>query len=163
MSNSIKGLPFNQIQKPKEVQSNDTKIDDRRYIPKQYQDVAKGLEQQFAELMINEMNKTMGEEDDAGPGMDYYKSLQNTERAKTLTEQNMLGLQDVILNQIYPKRMRNEVAFKHYEDMMGKKLNHNLPTLNKPEKSDTITIKRNDSSEAASKAIDGVLIQGDSE
>lgn len=158
----FKGISTEKAEAPKEIQDqNVKKVDDRKYIPKEFVKVAKGLEQQFAEMMINEMNKTTGDDGtNDGVGMDYYKSLQNTERAKTLTEQNQLGLQDLILDQIYPKRMRNEMALQQYQKSMERKFNHNLPTLNKPEKSDTISMKRNDSSEAASKAIDSVQVPG---
>lgn len=158
----FQGISTEKTDKPKELESSSIKkIDDRKYVPKEFVKVARGLEQQFAEMMINEMNKTTGDEGaNDGVGMDYYKSLQNTERAKTLTEQNQLGLQDLILDQIYPKRMRNEMALSQYQKSTERKFNHNLPTLNKPEKSDTITMKRNDSSEAASKAIDGIQVPG---
>ncbi len=157
-----KGISTEKTENAKNIQNTGiTKIDDRKFIPKEFVKVAQGLEQQFAEMMINEMNKTSGDEGaEDGIGMDYYKSLQNTERAKTLTEQNQLGLQDLILDQIYPKRMRNEMALQQYQKSMERKFNHNLPTLNKPEKSDSITLKGNDSSLAASKAIDGVQVPG---
>lgn len=160
---TYRGISTEKAENPKSLDpSKARKIeDDRRFVPKEFQNVAKGLEQQFAEMMVNEMTKTVGEDDaENGVGMDYYKSLQNTERAKTLTEQNQLGLQDLILNQIYPKRLRNEVALQQYQKSTERKFNHNLPTLNKPEKNDTISIKGNESSEAASKAIDGIQVPG---
>ncbi len=156
-----KGINLDSNKEPKPLNNNKVNTDSRQYIPKEFKDVARGLEQQFAEMMVNEMNKTVGEDGtEDGVGMDYYKSLQNTERAKTLTEQNQLGLQDLILNQIYPQRLRNEMALKQYQKSTERKFNHNLPTLNKPEKSDTITMKGNDSSEAASNAIDGIQVPG---
>lgn len=157
----FKGISTEKSEKPLNINEVPKKIDDRKYVPKEFINVARGLEQQFAEMMISEMNKTTGEdESEDGVGMDYYKSLQNTERAKTLTEQNQLGLQDLILDQIYPKRMRNEMALQQYQKSMERKFNHNLPTLNKPEKSDTISIKGNDSSADASRAIDSVQVPG---
>ncbi len=148
---------------------------DFRFIPKEYKDVALSMEQQFAEIMINEMNKSKGENSELSQaGMDFYESLETNERAKILASQNSLGLQETILNQIYPKRLRNEFSYQQYQkqmEMVRNSLikNQNLPTLNKPEKSDTIKIERNDSSletskdSHLSKLIDGIEVQGASE
>ena len=73
-------------------------VDDRKFIPKQYQDVAESMETQFAETMVKQMNQTIDEEPGEDSGMDFYKSLQTTERAKMMAKQNNLGLQNVILD-----------------------------------------------------------------
>jgi Rod binding domain-containing protein len=124
----------------------DKRIDDRQFIPSKYKEVAANMEQQFAEMMIDQMNKTVDENDpDAGgAGMDYYKSIQKNERAKSLTQQNNLGLQDMILDQIYPKRMRNEMALKQYEAQTGQ-IHQNLPSYKIDRKVDTILMGKNDS------------------
>lgn len=126
--------------------NNSPKIDDREYIPKQYKQVAAGMEQQFAEMMLDQMNKTIdeAEPEQGGMGMDYYKSLQKAERAKAMTSQNSLGLQDVILDQIYPKRMRNEMALKQYE-AQANRIHQNLPSYKIDRKTDTIEMGKNDS------------------
>ena len=80
----------------------------REHIPDAYKKVAKGMEQQFVEFMINEMDKTAGKMDHSMAGK-YYRSLLNTERAKIMTEVNGgMGLQDMILDQIYPKNLRQK-------------------------------------------------------
>lgn len=85
------------------------------YIPKEYRDVAKGMEQQFIEYMISQMEKTTGNSDKSVSNS-YYKSLLNTERAKVISEHNAgLGLQEMILEQIYPKKFRNKEAFNQYK------------------------------------------------
>lgn len=121
-------------------------IDDRQYIPKQYKEVAASMEQQFAEMMMEQMARTVGESEESsgGLGMDYYKSLEKAERAKTMTEQNNLGLQNMILDQIYPKRMRNEMALKQYE-AQANRIHHNLPSYKIDRKIDTIEMGKNDS------------------
>jgi Rod binding domain-containing protein len=140
------GIAVKKENKPKELNSNPT-IDDRKYVPTRFKEVAASMEQQFVEMMLDQMDKTVDEAnpDEGGQGMEYYKSLQKNERAKAMTHQNELGLQDMILNQIYPKRMRNEIAFKHYEDQNSLK-HHNLPSYKKPANSDSIVIGKNDSS-----------------
>jgi Rod binding domain-containing protein len=119
-------------------------IDDRNYIPKQYQEVAESMETQFAEAMIKQMNQTIDETPNEDSGMDYYKSLQTTERAKMMAKQNNLGLQTVILDQIYPKRMRNEMALKQYE-AQANMIHHNLPSYKLEKKTDIIQLGKNDS------------------
>ena len=132
--------------KPKSVDQG-KRIDDREYIPKQYKEVAAGMEQQFVEIMLDQMGKTVDEappEGDGGTGMDFYKSLQKSERAKSMTQQNNLGLQNLILDQIYPKRMRNEMALKQYE-AQSNRIHQNLPSYKIDRKTDTIEMGKNDS------------------
>lgn len=138
------GIDINNKPPPKPI--NNTAVDDRKYIPKPYQEVAESMEQQFAEFMLNQMNKAVeenGAEDSSG-GMDYYKSIQTTERAKMMAKQNNLGLQNVILDQIYPKRMRNEMALKQYE-AQAERIHHNLPSYKIDRKPDTIKMGMNES------------------
>jgi Rod binding domain-containing protein len=88
-----------------------TRGDDLQYVPEDFKKVAGGLEQQFVEYMLKQMNKSIGKGASEGSAMDYYKDLQNTEQAKTLTNiNNGVGIQDLILNQIYPKKFRNPQA-----------------------------------------------------
>lgn len=131
--------------KPREI-SQDKIRDDREFIPEKYKEVAAGMEQQFVEMMLDQMGKTVEEAEvsEGGMGMDYYKSLQKSERAKAMTAQNNLGLQEMILNQIYPKRMRSEVALKQYE-AQANKIHHNLPSYKIDTKTDKIEMGKNDS------------------
>lgn len=119
-------------------------VDDRKFIPKQFQEVAESMESQFAEAMVKQMNQTIDENAGADSGMDFYKSLQTSERAKMMAKQNNLGLQNVILDQIYPKRMRNEMALKQYE-AQANLIHHNLPSYKLEKKNDTIVTGKNES------------------
>ncbi len=135
-------------------------IDDRKFIPKQYQDVAESMESQFAETMVKQMNQTIDENAGDDSGMDYYKSLQTSERAKMMAKQNNLGLQNVILDQIYPKRMRNEMALKQYE-AQANLIHHNLPSYKIAQKNDKIEIGQNDSTpQSGNKVITGQNSEG---
>ena len=83
-------------------------------IPQEYKDVAKGMEQQFAEFMIKQMEKTTGREK-LSVAENYYTSLLGSERAKILAEVNGgLGLQDMILDRIYPEELRIKKASQQY-------------------------------------------------
>ena len=126
-----RGINLSSNQKPIEL-SNRKVIDDRQYIPKQFKEVAQNMEQNFAEYMIGQMNKAVDtSETEESTGM--------TEQAKIMAMKNNLGLQDVILDQIYPKRMRNEMALKQYEAQVDK-IHHNLPKLEASPKNDLIVM-----------------------
>ncbi|MGZ3788434.1 MAG: hypothetical protein ACXVLQ_07925 [Bacteriovorax sp.] len=136
-------------------------VDDRKYVPKQFQDVAESMEAQFAETMLKQMNQTIDETPGEDSGMDYYKSLQTTERAKMMSKQNNLGLQNVILDQIYPKRLRNEMALKQYE-AQADMIHHNLPSYKLYKKTDTIEMGKNDSAPVSGeKIVAGQSSEGD--
>lgn len=127
-------------------------VDDRKYIPKQFQEVAESMESQFAEAMLKQMNQTVDENSGEDMGMDFYKSLQTSERAKMMSKQNNLGLQTIILDQIYPKRLRNEMALKQYE-AQADVIHHNLPSYKVHKNRDTIEMGKNESTPAAAEAI----------
>ena len=145
------GIAVNNQQKPKDLNQN-KKIDDTQYIPKQYKEVAANMEQQFAEMMLDQMARTVEESEpsDGGMGMDFYKSLEKSERAKAMTEQKTLGLQNMILDQIYPKRQRTEMALKQYE-AQANRIHQNLPSYKIDRKTDTIEMGKNDSTSVSDK------------
>jgi Rod binding domain-containing protein len=104
--------------------------ENRQYVPKPYIDGAKNMEKQFAEHMIREMQKNSGKAS-SSTAETYYKSLLGSEYATQLTENNGgLGVQEVILDQLYPRKMRNKIAFAHYQKMQEAHLqNKNKPTM----------------------------------
>lgn len=81
-------------------------------IPKPYRDVAKGMETQFAKLMIEQMNKTVDKTESQSSAAKYYQSLTNQKRAELMASGDGLGLQKVILDQIYPKHLRGNINQK---------------------------------------------------
>lgn len=88
--------------------------DNKRFIPEPYIKTAQSMEQQFAEFMLQQMQKTTGEKGDTAS--DYYKSLQLTEQAEQMVQsENGIGIQDLILDQIYPKSKRSEMAYNAYK------------------------------------------------
>ncbi|MCO4753888.1 MAG: rod-binding protein [Bacteriovoracaceae bacterium] len=83
-------------------------------VPKEYMDVAQGMETQFINHMLNEMRKTVKSSEPDSSASKYYKGLVDHERAKIMaTTDNGIGLKDVILDQIYPKHMRVGMPSKH--------------------------------------------------
>lgn len=78
-------------------------------IPKAYMKVAKGMETQFVNHMYNELRKSVNKETPESQSEQYYKSMQNYERAKMLSNtDNGIGLKDMILDEIYPKHLREK-------------------------------------------------------
>ncbi len=85
------------------------------YIPDPYKKVASSMEQQFANFMLKEMNKTTGSQSKGDTSSDYYKSLLTGERAKAMSEKgDGLGLKKIILDQIYPHKLRNKMAYENF-------------------------------------------------
>jgi len=110
------------IQVPKTTQDqsgarlhNPNRLTQDKYanIPKPYMDVAEGMEAQFINHMLTELEKTVHKEKPDSQAEAYYKSLLNNERADIMAKtENSIGLKDMILDQIYPKYMRRPIANK---------------------------------------------------
>ena len=93
------------------------------YIPKEYRDVAASMEKQFIEHMLEQMEKTTGKKDDSTAN-NYYKSLQRNERSEIISNLSEEGsLKELILDQIYPHKYRNETSFNAYKQMQNNKIN----------------------------------------
>jgi Rod binding domain-containing protein len=94
--------------------------DKYKNVPKQYLEVAEGMEAQYINYMLNEMEKTVHKEKPDSPAEKYYKSLINAERAEIMAKtENGVGIKDVILDQILPQHMRRptnvQQAVKQYK------------------------------------------------
>jgi Rod binding domain-containing protein len=138
-----KGITIINNQKP--IALENKRVDDKQFIPKPYKEAAQNMEQQFAEYMLQQMNKSVDRtENEDSTGMEYYNGLRTTEQAKIMAQKDNLGLQNVILDQIYPKRMRNELALKQYE-AQAERIHHRAPTIVSQDKSDKIIMGKNDS------------------
>lgn len=99
------------------------RIKNSNLIPEPYKKVAQGMEQQFAEMMVKQMDKTV-DHSDQSQASQIYRSLLDSERSSVMTKnKGGLGLQKLILDEIYPTRMRNEITYNAYmqEDAMMRK------------------------------------------
>ncbi len=93
----------------------------KHLIPKQFLEVAQGMEKQFADFMVEQMMKTTGSEE-TNQAEAYYRSLMNSERSDSLTKNGGgLGVQDLILDEIYPRKFRNEAALAAYNQQTNQK------------------------------------------
>lgn len=96
--------------KKKAVQKNDA-----QNIPKPYLDVARGMEQQFIKYMIEQMKKTISKAEPESSALKFYNSLLNHHQSNIMAQKNEgLGLQKVILDQIYPAYKRNQKLSSDY-------------------------------------------------
>lgn len=100
-------------------------------IPKAYKKVAGDLEGQFAELMLEQMDKTIDRSDELSTANNYYSSLQRSEHAKAMSSSDKgTGIKQMILDQIYPSRLRTEqnlAAYENFNNSRNKNLKANHP------------------------------------
>lgn len=78
------------------------------------------MEQEFARFMVEQMEKTVTRENPDSQATAYYKSIVNQERAEAMAETGKgLGLKQMILDQIYPKHLRNQLALDNFNAQMN--------------------------------------------
>jgi Rod binding domain-containing protein len=82
-------------------------------VPKPYLDVAKGMEKQFINYMVTQMRNSVKSETPESSGEKYYKSLMDNQRAEIISDtKNGIGLKDMILDQILPNHLKQQVHVK---------------------------------------------------
>lgn len=117
--------------------------DSANYIPEEIKGAAQGLEAQFNELMVREMTKNLnaGVQGTAG---NFYKGMLTSERAKALVKEDS-QIQKLILDEIYPKHMRNSQNYQNYLANKNKYAQNNIRMDEGPtQPSQEIAIKRKD-------------------
>lgn len=88
---------------------------DEKYIPEEYREFAKGMEDQFVNHMLGEMRKTIDRADEQSQTDEIYQGLLDNERSKIITNhEGGVGIQKMILDQIYPERFRNKQAYEAF-------------------------------------------------
>jgi Rod binding domain-containing protein len=73
-----------------------------------YHEIAKGMDGEFMKFLLEKMrgNESLDQSDSSD--LDFYKSLLDTEYAKSYVDQNSgKGLQELILNQIEPNHSQH--------------------------------------------------------
>ena len=100
-----------------------SKKENYQYVPKEFKQIAKSMEQQFIEHMLQQMEKTSGA-DNESTSDNYYKGLQRTKRAEMFSQLSGEGsLKDLILDQIYPEKYRNQISYDTFVRSQQNKLN----------------------------------------
>ena len=88
---------------------------DSKFIPDPYKKVASSMETQFLNFMISKMKNTIHQETPESSALEYYNGLINKERSDIMAKNNGgLGIQKLILNQIYPSHLRNKASYEYF-------------------------------------------------
>ena len=119
---------------------------DLEYVPRPYKDIAGGYETQFLKLMIDQMKKTVPENEQESTASEFYDDLLSGERAKIMAKQNEgMGLQELILDQIYPKRLRNEITYKNFAE--NKKMHNGKKPIGISDERNSVAIEKGNGDE----------------
>ena len=94
---------------------NNSLRDDSKFIPDPYKKVASSMETQFLNFMISKMKNTIDQNTPESSAVEYYNGLINKERSDIMAKNNGgLGIQKLILNQIYPSHLRNKASYEYF-------------------------------------------------
>ena len=89
------------------------------FIPEDHKKFAKAMESQFAELMLKEMQKSVGSKD-TNQAQQIYESMLLKERAKNMSDNKDSAIQELILSEVYPQKFRNKQNFEMYQASQNK-------------------------------------------
>ena len=92
------------------------------------------MEKQFVQHMISQMDKTVGRSEEGSSAKEYYRSLLHDEFAEQISQSDALGIQDIVLDEIYPRNLRNETTYKSHmaqkkNNQVGQQAYHNTTTM----------------------------------
>ena len=107
-----------QVNNQPHIQKTKSVTDKYKNIPEPYMKVAQGMESQFTNHLLTEMQKTIHSTTPDSGATKMYKSFLNRERAEMMAKSSTgIGIKDLVLNQIYPQHMRqnNVNAVKMYK------------------------------------------------
>lgn len=101
--------------------------DKRNLIPEPYKKVAADMEAQFAQFMLQQMNKTVDHAEEPSQALKYYRSLLTQENSESLSQSGGgLGVQDLILNQIYPEHLRTKQNYQQFLNSQNRYKKQNI-------------------------------------
>ena len=75
-------------------------------VPKEYMEVAEGMEAQFVNNLIGQMRKSIQKNKPESSAEKFYNSMMDYERAKKIVKSDGVGIKDMVLKQIYPEFKR---------------------------------------------------------
>lgn len=108
----------------RQVNSNQHAADKYKNVPKDYMRVAEGMERQFTNHLLTQMQKSIDPANPDSQAENIYKSMLNDERAKLMANSNSgLGVKDLVLDQIYPqyKRTPTKQVVQNYQQINSHK------------------------------------------
>lgn len=78
-----------------------------KHVPKEYIKVAEGMEEQFVNMMISQMRKSVAKETKDSSAQQFYNSILDDSRAELMSKtDNGIGIKEVILDQILPPHLK---------------------------------------------------------
>ncbi|MGB0452791.1 MAG: hypothetical protein ACPGJV_03680 [Bacteriovoracaceae bacterium] len=118
----------------------------RHYIPEDYKKAAESQERAFTQYILKEMNKSTVNNREQSPAEQMFKSWQIEEQAKKMSASDSgLNVKNVILEEMYPRYLRNKAQFENYAiqkaQMEQRILRNKFQQIQKHEE-DEITIHR---------------------
>jgi Rod binding domain-containing protein len=93
---------------PANIHSRQSTYEKYRGAPREYMEIAEGMESQFIGHLLGEMRKTVHTEEPESSATQFYNSLLDQERSQIMAKtDNGIGLKDIILDQIVPAHLKN--------------------------------------------------------
>jgi len=109
-----KGVALNKRNAPIDVHKKST-TSNLQYVPEEIKKIARDMDSQFAKLMIQKMKATISRNEEQSTANQIYEGYLSDEYSKAMAMQNNgSGVQELILDQIYPHRYRNKITYDHY-------------------------------------------------
>lgn len=109
---------------------------DLQKVPEQYRNIAKGMEQQFVQFMIEQMHKSAPSTQEDSSATKFYKSLLTQRHAEIMTDKDEgLGIQHMILEKILPDQIKDRLRVvnnngnEKYQAQIKNKKSGNLTSL----------------------------------
>ena len=105
------------------VQTSDKALPaNRHFVPEQVNKIAENYEKQFAQFLLKEFHKSIPKGDESSTAGDIYQGWMIDKQADTIAKNDKgLGLKDLILDEIYPRKYRNEVAYEGFKQAQAAK------------------------------------------
>lgn len=87
----------------------------RHFIPDEMKKVAESYEKQFAQFLLKEFHKSIPKSQDESTAGNIYESWMINEQSDAISKNDKgIGIKDLILEEIYPRKYRNEQAYEGY-------------------------------------------------
>lgn len=87
----------------------------RHFIPDEMKKVAESYEKQFAQFLLKEFHKSIPKSQGESTAKDIYEGWMINEQSDAISKsRDGLGIKDLILDEVYPRKYRNEAAYNSF-------------------------------------------------
>jgi len=94
-----------------EINSKTLPIQNKRVLSReeeQLEEIAKGMEENFSNMLVKEMRKSIDEAEEQSSAMDVYQSYLDQEYSRIMAEQEKLGVGEIIKNNLGKKLYQSQ-------------------------------------------------------